>query len=435
MLRKDELPSRHRAVAPGWSPLYYRGDPLEILSGHGRYVRDAQGRSYLDLYGGIGANLLGYDVPEVRQALERQLRTGVVHTSTFYLSRSHVELAERVGRLSGVPDPVVFFTCSGTEAVETALLLATEYRRSRQVVALHHGYHGRSFGALAVTGDRRWQGMALSPLNVAHVPAGRADPQGAAQEDTAAYVRRCAAELEGLLDGVLPPVAALLAEPVQGVAGAVPLEPGQLAAYGRAARERGVLLIVDEMQTGWGRTGRYWGHQWAEAQPDLLVFGKGVGNGLALGGVVGRREVMSCLPMPSVSTFGGNPLATTAAAATLDVLEERDLPRYAHRIGGLLRSRLDGRLRETASARSVQGWGLLLGLAFVDPDTGAPSPARAAAVQEECRARGVLVGLGGTAGNRLRLMPPLTLTEEEARHGADVIAAAAQETDGCGRST
>ncbi|WP_141924660.1 aspartate aminotransferase family protein [Haloactinospora alba] len=415
---------------PPWSPLYHRDDPLEIASGQGCWVRDGHDRSYLDFYSGIAANILGYDVPEVRAAVERQLRTGIVHTSTFYLIRSQVELAERVARVSGIADPVVFFTCSGTEAVETALLLATEYRRSHQVVALRHGYHGRSFGALAVTGDNRWKGMGLSPVNVAHIPAGRPEGSTSADLDGPAYVRLCAEELEHLVDTELPqPVAALLAEPVQGVAGAVPLESGQLAAYAEILRERGILLIVDEVQTGWGRTGRYWGYQWENVRPDLLVFAKGVGNGLALGGVVGRREVMSCLTMPSISTFGGNPLATTAAVATLDAIEDRDLPAHAHRVGDLLRERLDRQLCDLSSVLRVQGQGLLLGLAFVRPGTHAPSPERAVAVQEECRSNGLLVGTGGRAGNRLRIMPPLTVTAEEALHGADVIAAAARRTD------
>ncbi|MEU5959095.1 aspartate aminotransferase family protein [Streptomyces sp. NPDC047525] len=403
-------------------------DPLEIVSGHGRTVRGGDGRDYLDFYSGVAANLLGYDVPQVREAVERQLSTGVLHTSTFYLIRSQVELAERIADVSGIDDPVVFFTCSGTEAVETALLLATEYQRSRHVIALRHSYHGRSFGAVAVSGDKRWQGTGLSPVCVDHVPAG--PEQGDAGHG---QVDGYALELEDLIDAAPGRrIAALIAEPVQGVAGAVPLADGQLAAYARVVHDRDSLLICDEVQTGWGRTGRFWGHQWDEdVRPDLLVFAKGVAGGLALGGVVGRRAVMSCLPMPSISTFGGNPLSTAAAVATLDFIVERDLPRRAGQAGRALGALLEEGLAGLASVRRVQGRGLLLGVAFQDPVSGAPCAEVATAVHEECRARGLLVGLGGSAGHCVRVMPPLTLTDEEVRRGAALLVDAARDVDRC----
>src|SRR4051812_23501041 len=147
----DDLLDRHRAVLPSWMPLYY-DEPIEIVSGSGRRVTDADGRSYLDFFGGVLTNMLGYDIPEVREAVERQLRTGVVHTSTLYLIRQQVELAEKIARLSGIPDARVFFTNSGTEANEAALLVATNHRRSNQVLAVRNGYHGRSYGAMGVTG-------------------------------------------------------------------------------------------------------------------------------------------------------------------------------------------------------------------------------------------------------------------------------------------
>ncbi|QEU97018.1 aspartate aminotransferase family protein [Streptomyces kanamyceticus] len=425
------LIDRHRAALPPWSPLSYR-KPLELVSGHGCTVRGGDGRDYLDFYSGVAANLLGYDAAPVREAVERQLRTGILHTSTFYLIRSQVELAERVARVSGIDDAVVFFTCSGTEAVETALLLATEYQRSRHVVALRDSYHGRSFGAVAVSGDKRWQGTGLSPLCVDHVPA--APEHG---ENDQHHVALCVQELEDLIDAAPGRgIAALIAEPVQGVAGSVPLAEGQLAAYAHVLRDRGALLICDEVLTGWGRTGRFWGHQWDEGvHPDLLVFAKGAAGGLTLGGVVGRREVMSSLPMPSISTFGGNPLSTAAAVATLDFIVEHDLPTRAARAGQGLRGLLTRGLAGLASVRRVQGRGLLLGVAFQDPATGVPCAEVAAAVQEECRNLGLLVGLGGSAGHCVRVMPPLTLTDEEVRRGAALLTAASREVDRCRNST
>src|SRR3954469_19245317 len=159
------LLARHRAVLPNWLALYY-DEPIEIVSGKGNRVVDADGKSYLDFFAGILTNMIGYDVPEVREAVERQLATGVVHTSTVYLLRGQIELAEKIARLSGIPDAKVFFTNSGTEANETALLLAAYARRSDQVLAMRQSYHGRSFGATGITGNRAWTNLSYSPLTV-----------------------------------------------------------------------------------------------------------------------------------------------------------------------------------------------------------------------------------------------------------------------------
>src|SRR5436309_12530773 len=161
----SELLSRHRAVIPNWVGIYY-DEPIEIVSGKGCRVTDAQGRGYLDFFAGILTNMLGYDVPEVREAVERQLATGVVHTSTLYLIRHQVELAEKIARLSGIENAKVFLVNSGTEANETALLLATAARGSNQVLALRNSYHGRSFGAVAITGNAAWKSGSLAPFAV-----------------------------------------------------------------------------------------------------------------------------------------------------------------------------------------------------------------------------------------------------------------------------
>src|SRR5229473_1856032 len=160
-----ELHERHRRVIPNWLALYY-AEPLELTSGSGSRVTDSAGRSYLDFFCGILTNMLGYDVPEVREAVERQLATGVVHTSTLYLIRHQVELAEKIARLSGIENAKVFFTNSGTEANETALLLATAARGTNQVLALRNSYHGRSFGAVAITGNGAWKSSPLAPFAV-----------------------------------------------------------------------------------------------------------------------------------------------------------------------------------------------------------------------------------------------------------------------------
>jgi 4-aminobutyrate aminotransferase len=168
----DDLLARHRSVLPAWMPLYYGDEPLEIVSGSGRRVTDAAGRSYLDFFGGVLTNMIGYDIPEISAAVSEQLATGVVHTSTLYLIRRQVELAEKIARVSGIPDARVFFTNSGTEANEAALLMATNIRRSNQVLAIRNSYHGRTFATMAITGHRSWSSSSLSPLQVAWLPSG-----------------------------------------------------------------------------------------------------------------------------------------------------------------------------------------------------------------------------------------------------------------------
>ncbi|GAA1279245.1 aspartate aminotransferase family protein [Sphaerisporangium rubeum] len=421
----SDLLARHRAVLPNWSPLYYE-QPIEIVRGKGNRVIDAEGRSYLDFFAGILTNMIGYDVPEVRQAVERQIATGVVHTSTLYLLRGQVELAEKIAGLSGIPDAKVFFTNSGTEANETALLLATFARRSDQVFAMRQSYHGRSFGAIAVTGNRGWTNSSLSPLNVHFLHgADRHLPQFRGMSDEA-YIEACVADLRHVLaTAAAPDVAALIAEPVQGVGGFTMAPDGLFAAYKEVLDESGILFISDEVQTGWGRTGEaFFGIQAHGVTPDMLTFAKGLGNGFAVGGVVARGDLMDGPKAIGLSTFGGNPVAMAAANATLDYVLDHDLRSRAAVTGAIL---IEG-LREAAPrlpvVGGVRGKGLMVAVDLVDPATGEPSPPLAGRVLEETRKLGLLVGKGGLYGHALRVAPPLTLTDDEAREGLGLLVAA-----------
>ena len=193
-----DLVNRHRAVLPNWMGLYYE-HPLELVSGSGSRVTDASGRTYLDFFCGILTNMLGYDLPEIRDAVQRQLSTGVVHTSTLYLIRSQVELAEKLARLSGIPDAKVFFTNSGTEANETALMLATVARQSNQVLAMRGSYHGRSFGAVAITGNVAWKSSQLAPFSVQYLHGTDKYLPAFAGLSDVEYVEACVADLRHLL--------------------------------------------------------------------------------------------------------------------------------------------------------------------------------------------------------------------------------------------
>ena len=417
-----QLTTRHRAVMPEWLAVYYR-DPIEIVRGEGRHVWDAEGRRYLDFFGGILTTMTAHALPEVTAAVAEQAGK-IMHTSTLYLNRYAVELAERIAELSGIDDPRVFFTTSGTEANDAALLLATSYRRSNQVLAMRNAYHGRSFSAIAITGHTAWSPTSLSPLQTLYVHGGVRTRGPFAGLSDAEFIARCVEDLEDVLGQAQGTVAALIAEPIQGVGGFTSPPDGLYAAFKEVLDRHGILWISDEVQTGWGRTGdHFWGWQahGASGPPDILTFAKGIGNGLSMGGVVARADVMNSLTANSISTFGGSPITTAGALANLTYLLEADLQSNARRVGSLLIDRLRTVTAQLPVVWEVRGRGLMIGVELVDPQTGAPSPHAADVCLEEARERGLLIGKGGRGGGVLRISPPLTLTAAEAEEGAAIL--------------
>ena len=421
----DELLRRHKSVMPSWLALYY-DQPIEIVSGSGCRVTDSAGREYLDFFGGILTNMLGYNIPEVREAIKKQADDGVLHTSTLYLIRSQIELAEKIASLSGIPDAKVFFTSSGTEANEAALLLATQYRRSNQVLALRNSYHGRSFAGMAITGNRGWSASSLSPVNVHYVHSGYRYRSPFGSLPDADYITACVDDLRDVITTMTAgDVACLIAEPIQGVGGFATPPDGLFAAFKSVLDDYGILLVSDEVQTGWGRTGEhFWGIQAHGVVPDAMTFAKGLGNGTPIGGVVARAELMDCLAANSISTFGGNPLVTAAANATLDYVLSHDLQANAAKVGGLLFDGIRDLQEKHPFIGDVRGKGLMIGVELVLPGSKTPDVAGASRVMEQTKARGLLVGKGGLYGNVLRIAPPLTLSADEASEGLELLAQA-----------
>jgi 4-aminobutyrate aminotransferase len=427
----SDLLARHRAVIPNWVSLYY-DQPIEIVSGKGCRVTDAQGRGYLDFFAGILTNMLGYDVAEVREAVERQIATGVVHTSTLYLIRSQVELAEKIARLSNIPDAKVFFTNSGSEANETALLAALSIRRANQVLAMRGSYHGRSFGTVAVTGNAAWKASSNDPFGTHYLHGADRQLSHYRGMPDAEFIDACVDDLRALLSGGVHPqdVGALIAEPVQGVGGFTMAPDGLFARYKEVLDEHGILFISDEVQTGWGRTGAdFWGIQAHGITPDMMTFAKGLGNGFAIGGVVGRGDVLDGIRGNGISTFGGNPIATTAANATLDYVLSHDLQKNAAVTGAIIIDGLKAAAAHLTTVGEVRGKGLMFAVDLVDPDTRKPSPALAGQVLEAARERGLLIGKGGLYGSTLRMAPPLTISEAEAREGLALLTDALRAVD------
>jgi 4-aminobutyrate aminotransferase len=421
MVTTSELLDRYRAVMPSFvKPLY--DEPISIDRGEGGYVWDVEGNRYLDFFGGILTTMIGHSVPEVVAAVQEQAAR-VMHTSTLYLNEQMIAFAEEVAQVSGIPDARVLFTTSGSEANDTAILLATNYRQSNQVLAMRNSYHGRSLTAQAVTSHSSWLTSSHSGLDVHFVQGGyrlRSPFRGLEDE---AYTQACVSDLVQLLDMTdAGGYAALIAEPIQGVGGFAIPPDGFFGAMKKVLDANDILFVSDEVQTGWGRTGdHFWGYQAHDIVPDILTFAKGVGNGITLAGCVARAEVMNCIERTSFTTFGGNPLSVAAGRATLRYVLDHDLQNNARLRGRQLAERLAPVCERTDWIGELRGRGLMQAIETVQPGGIEPNASAAARMLEGTKARGLLIGKGGLYGNVLRLAPMLNVTEAEMDEGIDIL--------------
>lgn len=302
-------------------------------------------------------------------------------------------------------------------------MLATGYRKSNQVLALRNSYHGRSFTNIAITSHRSWSPTSLSGLNVNFVQGGYRlrSPFGHLDDD--AFIEACVDDLEQVIDMMTSgDVACLIMEPIQGVGGFATPPDGFFGPMKKVLDQYGILLISDEVQTGWGRTGEhFWGYEAHGVTPDILTFAKGVGNGMAMGGVVARAEIMDSLGANSISTFGGNPMASAGALANLRYILDHDLQGNSLRMGRRLRDQLQPVVDATPWIAELRGKGLMLAIETVHPDSNQPDGGAAGKLMELTKRDGLLIGKGGLYGNVLRIAPPLTVTEEEIDEAADIL--------------
>jgi 4-aminobutyrate aminotransferase len=426
-MNPEELKSRHEAVMPSWMPLYYER-PMELERGEGFRVWDSEGNEYLDFFGGIVTAISGHAVPEITGAIKEQVDK-ILHTSTLYLIENQVRLAEKLIELSPISgEKKAFFTVSGSEANEAALLFATRYRNSSEVIALRSSYHGRSFATMGITGQSTWSPTSRSALDVSYAQNPYPLRCGFCKGKEGCTLQ-CADDVRAVIEEeTTGNVAAFIAEPIQGVGGFIEAPPGYFERVKEILDERDVLLISDEVQTGFGRTGsHFWGIQAFDVEPDLVVMAKGIGNGLAIGAVVGRAEVVESVnPHLHLSTFGGNPVATTGALANLDYILANDLQANSREVGGHLKKRLLSLAADHPVIAEVRGRGLMLALELVGPETR-PDPQATVRLLEACRSRGLLVGKGGLKANTIRISPPLTITREAADAAADILEEALAE--------
>ena len=425
MATDSDLLVRYRNALPSFLSPYY-SEPIQIDHGDGSYVFDASGTRYLDFFGGVLTTMIGHNNPEVTDAVKAQA-SKVMHTSSLYLSEPMIELAEKIAALSGIPDARVFMTPSGTEANDAALLLATNYRRSNQIFAMRNSYHGRSHSTQAVTSHASWASTSNSGLKVTFVqgPYKLRSPFAGADDST--FTDACVDDLTQLLTMTSAgDVAALIAEPIQGVGGFATPPDGFFGSMKKELDNHGILFISDEVQTGWGRTGdNFWGYQAHGIVPDILTFAKGVGNGLALAGVVARAEIMDSIDVLNFSTFGGNPLSAAGGLATINYVIDNDLQGNAKVMGDRFRAGLDAMAADNPWIADVRGRGLMQAFETVADDSTEPAPDLAVAMLEAAKDNNLLIGKGGLHGNVVRMSPMLNSTAAEIDEGLDALRSAA----------
>jgi 4-aminobutyrate aminotransferase len=406
---------RDRHALAGVLPRYY---DVVAERGEGCWIVDVDGRRFLDLGSGIGVNATGHGHPRVVEAIAAQAAE-LVHTSVVVHHRRNIELAERLGGYSRFLDePQVFFCNSGAEAVDGALKLARRLTGRPDVIAFRRAFHGRTLAATTLTTAKGKYRQGYAPL----LPGVHFAPWCLPHEhgSPAGAVEAALGGLDRLLASEIAPsdVGAMVVEPVLGEGGYVPAQGGWLAGLRERCSEHGILLVFDEVQCGAGRTGTYFAAESYGVSPDVVLFAKGVASGLPLGGIIAGRALMDQWPTGAHgSTFGGNPVACAAALATIDVLEDEGLMERATVLGARAVERLRVELGVHPAVRDVRGKGLMVGLELADKEL-------TDAVAARCLDQGVIVLACGPDENVLRLVPPLTITDEELDLGLTTLVAA-----------
>jgi len=411
-LTSADVRAKHREYLFPAVANYYR-EPLVLAEGKGLRLKDLDGREYLDFFGGILTVSVGHANDHVNAAVKAQLdRLG--HVSTLYPTVPIVQLAEKLSSITPGQLRKCYFTSSGTEADETAVMMAQVYTGSTEVVALRHGYSGRSMLAQSLTAQAPWRAVPTQVAGVKHAlaPYCYRCPLGLTYPSCGV---RCARDIEELIRTTTQGrVAAFLAEPIQGVGGVVtpPKEYFQIAV--EIVRRYGGVFICDEVQTGFCRTGTWWGCEAYDVEPEIMTMAKGIANGLPISATICTPAIADSLKSLTISTFGGNRVSAAAANATIEFMETHDLKTNAARQGARLREGLERLQRKYPRViGDVRGMGLMQGVELVVDETAGnrtPNPEATARLFEETKARGLLVGKGGLYGNVLRIAPPLVVT-------------------------
>jgi 4-aminobutyrate aminotransferase-like enzyme len=398
----------------------YYEESVVLQEGKGSRVKDLDGKSYLDFFGGILTVSLGHSHDGVNAAVAAQLQR-LSHVSTLYPTVPIVELAEKLVSVAPGKLRKAFFSASGTEADETAVMLAQVHTGNQELIALRHGYSGRSLLALSLVGHGNYRAVPSQVAAVRHAmsPYCYRCPL---KLEPGTCGTACAKDLDELIRTTTTGrIAGMLAEPIQGVGGFItpPKEYFEIAA--EIVRKYGGVMIIDEVQTGFGRTGKMWGSQQYNVEPDIMTMAKGIANGLPLGATLCTPAVADSFRSSTISTFGGNPLSCAAANVVLDEIQQKNLVENAARRGEELREGLVRLQRKhPKTIGDVRGMGLMQALELVVDETikdRTPNPRATLQLFEETKKRGLLIGKGGLYGNTIRIAPALNITAAEIQEG------------------
>jgi alanine-glyoxylate transaminase / (R)-3-amino-2-methylpropionate-pyruvate transaminase len=428
-LRQQVIEGNAEYLYPCETRLYR--DPLILVRGRGAWVEAEDGSEYLDLFSGILTTSVGHCNPEVVSRVQQQVET-LGHTSTLYLTENEIEMAAALSRMAPGRLDRTFFTNSGTEAIETAVLLACMHTGRTDIIALRYGYSGRSTLATNLTAQAGWRPLTSSLFPVKHTLSPYAYRCPFRQPCDESCVDALANDLEEtILTTTNGKPAAFLAETIQGVAGYVVPPPGYFQRVAEIIRRYGGLLIIDEVQTGFGRTGDKWfGIEHWGVEPDIMVMAKGIANGFPVAATMTRDEIAESWKAKTISTFGGNSVGMAAALATNEIMVRENVPARAAARGEQLRAGLDMLSEKHEWIGDVRGMGLMQALELVeDRGTKAPSPGKAKQLLEAAKAEGLLIGIGGLHGHIIRIGPSLLITEEEIAAGIDRLARACDRVE------
>lgn len=389
-------------------------EPVVMVKGEGMKVWDADGREYLDFFSGILSTSLGHCHPRIVSAISEQAQK-LGHTSTLYVTEPQVQAARRLAEIAPGNLTRSFFSNSGTEAIDTAIMLACIHTGRTEVIALRGGYHGRSTLATNLTGLSSWRPLASSLPNIKHAVAPYPYRCKFDADCDNQCAEKCAQDLEEvILTTTNGKPAAFLAETIQGAGGFVAPPPGYHERAAEIIRGFGGVLIIDEVQAGFGRTGKWFGIEHWGVVPDIMVIAKGIAGGMPVGATITTDEIAASWTSKTISTFGGNPICMAAMAEALAVMMEEDVPEKATARGAQLEAGLKALAEEFNWIGDVRGLGLMRAIELVtDRSTKEPDAARTSALMEETKAEGLLVGKAGLRDNVIRFGPSLLVTEAE----------------------
>ncbi|HEX9147712.1 MAG TPA: aspartate aminotransferase family protein [Thermoanaerobaculia bacterium] len=405
--------------------IQYYQEPIVVTEAKGLRVRDADGNEYLDFFGGILTVSVGHANEKVNTAVKAQVDR-LSHISTLYPTLPVVELAERLARLAPGNLRQTYFTASGTEADETAVMMAELFTGRSELIALRHGYSGRSMLAQSLTAHSSWRALPTKIAGVKHAPTPYCYRCPMHLEYPSCGLA-CAKDIEDIIRTTTTGrISAFLAEPIQGVGGFITPPAEYFEAAVAIIRKYGGVFICDEVQTGFGRTGtKMWGIEHWGVEPEIMTTAKGVANGLPLGVTICTPEIAASLKALTISTFGGNPVSCAAANATIQIIEEENLPDNAETMGRRLRGGLEElKRRFPKNLGDVRGMGLMQAVELVVDETikdRTPAKELTNRIFEESRKRGLLIGKGGLEGNAFRIAPPMTVNASEVDEALGIL--------------